>query len=455
MRFIRLSETAAAVLNRRMLICLFTGFSSGLPFFFLIQFVPAWLRVEGVGLKEIGFFALVQLPYVWKFVWAPLLDRYSVPGLGRRRGWMLGTQVGLLVVMGALGYWQPAEELQLVMWVALVVAFFSATQDIALDAYRRELLPDRELGLGNAVHVQAYRIAGLVPGTLGMVLADHLPWSVVFPIIGVFMVVGIGLTLAISEIPRDPDAPRTLREAISEPFREFVTRNGVRFAVLCLSFMFLYKLGDSMATALSTPFYLDLGFSMTEIGLIAKNAALWPSIIGGLLGGILMLKIGINRALWLFGVVQLVTILGFAVLAEAGHERWVLGVVIALEYLGVGLGTAAFVAFIARATTPALAATQIALFTAIAALPRTLASVLTGFLVEGGDVGQLDGAGGWVLETLVLLGLPEAGLGWTRFFLLCTVLALPGMLLLIWVAPWRAPANVQGDASGPPPISAK
>jgi PAT family beta-lactamase induction signal transducer AmpG len=455
MRFIRLSETAAAVLNRRMLICVFTGFSSGLPFFFLIQFVPAWLRVEGVGLKEIGFFALVQLPYVWKFVWAPLLDRYSVPGLGRRRGWMLGTQVGLLVVMGALGYWQPAEELQLVMWVALVVAFFSATQDIALDAYRRELLPDRELGLGNAVHVQAYRIAGLVPGTLGMVLADHLPWSVVFPIIGVFMVVGIGLTLAISEIPRDPDAPRTLREAISEPFREFVTRNGVRFAVLCLSFMFLYKLGDSMATALSTPFYLDLGFSMTEIGLIAKNAALWPSIIGGLLGGILMLKIGINRALWLFGVVQLVTILGFAVLAEAGHQRWVLGVVIALEYLGVGLGTAAFVAFIARATTPALAATQIALFTAIAALPRTLASVLTGFLVEGGDVGQLDGAGGWVLGTLVLLGLPEAGLGWTRFFLLCTVLAVPGMLLLIWVAPWRAPASVQGDASGPPPISAK
>jgi PAT family beta-lactamase induction signal transducer AmpG len=455
MRFIRLSETAAAVLNRRMLICLFTGFSSGLPFFFLIQFVPAWLRVEGVGLKEIGFFALVQLPYVWKFVWAPLLDRYAVPGLGRRRGWMLCTQVGLLLVMGALGYWRPAEELQLIMWVALVVAFFSATQDIALDAYRRELLPDRELGLGNAVHIQAYRIAGLVPGTLGMVLADHLPWTVVFPIIGLFMVVGIGMTLAIAEIPRDPDAPRTLREAISEPFREFVTRNGVRFAVLCLSFMFLYKLGDSMATALSTPFYLDLGFSMTEIGLIAKNAALWPSIIGGLLGGILMLKIGINRALWLFGVVQLITILGFAVLAEAGHQRWVLGVVIALEYLGVGLGTAAFVAFIARATTPALAATQIALFTAIAALPRTLASVLTGFLVEGGDLGQLEGVGGWVLGTLVLLGLPEAGLGWTRFFLLCTVLAVPGMLLLIWVAPWRAVSDVQADGSGAPPISAK
>lgn len=461
MRFIRLSETAAAVLNRRMLICLCTGFSSGLPFFFLVQFVPAWLRSEGVGLKEIGFFALVQLPYVWKFLWAPLLDRYTVPGLGRRRGWMLGSQVGLLVVMAALGYWQPAEELQLIMWVALIVAFFSATQDIALDAYRRELLPDFELGLGNAFHIQAYRIAGLIPGALGLVLADRLPWTVVFGVVAAFMLVGIGLTLMISEAVRDPKPPRTLREAVTEPFREFVSRNGAKFALLCLAFMFFYKLGDSMATALSTPFYLDLGFSMTEIGLIAKNAALWPSIVGGLLGGILMLKIGINRALWLFGVVQLVTILGFAALAEVGHVRWVLGVVIAFEYLGVGLGTAAFVAFIARATTPALAATQFALFTAITALPRTLASVLTGFLVEGGDPDQLEGVESALIGGLMALGLPLEGLGWTRFFLLCTVLAVPGMMLLIWVAPWHGRGHGRGhdgapdDASGAPSISAE
>jgi PAT family beta-lactamase induction signal transducer AmpG len=218
-----------------------------------------------------------------------------------------------------------------------------------------------------------------------------------------------------------------------------------------------------MATALSTPFYLDLGFSMTEIGLIAKNAALWPSIVGGVLGGILMLKIGINRALWLFGVVQLVTILGFAALAEVGHVRWVLGVVIAFEYLGVGLGTAAFVAFIARATSPALAATQFALFTAITALPRTLASVLTGFLVEGGDPDQLEGVESVLIGALMALGLPLEGLGWTRFFLLCTVLAVPGMLLLIWVAPWHGRGHEQGqgkdrapdDASGAPSISAE
>ena len=183
--------------------------------------------------------------------------------------------------------------------------------------------------------------------------------------------------------------------------------------VKILAFKLLYKLGDSMATALSTPFYLDMGFTKTEIGLVAKNAALWPSIIGGLLGGVLMLKIGINRALWLFGVIQLVTILGFAVLAEAGNDLVILAVVIALEYLGVGLGTAAFVAFIARSTSMKFAATQFALLTALTAVPRTFASALTGFMVE------------WV--------------GWTEFFLICTLLALPGMVMLIWVAPFNGP----------------
>ncbi|MHC5112565.1 MAG: AmpG family muropeptide MFS transporter [Planctomycetota bacterium] len=450
-----MTEAVAAVLNRRMAICVFTGFASGLPFFFLIQFIPAWLRDEGVGLKEIGFFALVQLPYVWKFLWAPALDRYVLPGLGRRRGWMLGTQIALFVSMSVSGYRRPGEDLQTIMWLALIVAFFSATQDIALDAYRRELLPDRELGLGNAIHIQAYRVAGLVPGTLGLILADHLPWHVVFPVVGVFMVLGMGMTLVISEANKHPTPPRTLREAIVEPFREFLTRNGVRYAVLCLAFMFFYKLGDSMATALSTPFYLDLGFSKSEIGLIAKNAALWPSIIGGILGGILMLKIGINKALWVFGAFQLITILGFAGLAEAGSVRWVLAVVISLEYLGVGLGTAAFVAFIARATTPALAATQIALLTAVTALPRTLSAVLTGYLVEGGEPDQLDGIDVAMMTGLMLLGLPEQGLGWTRFFLLCTALAIPGMLLLFWVAPWReAPSELESTESETPAVRA-
>jgi PAT family beta-lactamase induction signal transducer AmpG len=373
---------------------------------------------------------------VWKFLWSPLVDRYPLRafGLGRRRGWMLATQLVLLAAIVALGQWRPASELDLVIAIAAIVAFFSATQDIVLDAYRRELLPDVELGLGNAVHIQTYRLSGLIPGALALVLADHLAWEWVFTVIAAFMLVGIALTLTIEEVGATP-GPGSLRAAIVEPFREYVGRRGVKSAALALFFLFFYKLGDSMATALSTPFYIDLGFSLTEIGLIAKNAALWPSIIGGILGGLWMLKLGIDKALWVFGLVQLVTILGFAVLAEVGNDPWLLAVVISLEYLGVGLGTAAFVAFIARETSPALAATQIALFTALTALPRTLANALTGLIVEGGGSVEPGTAEATLFALLQSLGLPDAGLGWTHFFYFCTVMGLPGMVLLWWVAP--------------------
>jgi PAT family beta-lactamase induction signal transducer AmpG len=399
------------VLSRRMVICAFTGFTSGMPLYFLISLIPAWLRVEGVGLKEIGFFSLVQLPYVWKFVWAPLMDRYRPPFLGRRRGWMLITQVVLLLSLASVGFYQPSSDLQIIVWLSVLIAFFSATQDIVLDAYRRELLPELELGLGNSVHVQTYRISQLIPGALGLILADHFEWDIVFMVVGGFMLIGIALTLAVSEAIDKPQIPRSIGAAVVEPFKEYFKRRGVAAALLVLAFMFLYKLGDNMATALSTPFYIDLGFSLTDIGVVAKNAGLWPMIIGGILGGILMLKIGINRALWLFGLVQVVTILGFAVLSEVGANLMVLALVIALEYLGVGLGTAAFIAFIARETNPVYAATQLALLTALTAVPRTFANATTGLIVEA--------------------------IGWTPFFLLCTALAVPGMLLLFWVAPFR------------------
>ncbi len=401
-----------AILNRRMLICIFTGLASGMPLYLLYQLVPAWLRDSGVSLRDIGLFALVGIPYTWKFMWAPLMDRYVPPFLGRRRGWMLVTQVALLLLIGVLGMLQPQQSLGLVAVVAVAVAFFSASQDVVLDAYRRELLPDEELGLGNSIHVTAYRISSLIPGSLALVLADHLPWSSVYWIVASFMLVGIGLCVSISEPQSELPAARGLREAVVAPFREYLSRRGTKSVLLILAFMFLYKLGDSMATALATPFYMDMGFSMTEIGLIAKHAALWPSIAGGLLGGVIMIRLGINKALWMFGVVQLLSILGYAVLAEAGHVRWLLALVISFEYLGVGLGTAAFIAFIARETSRKYAATQFALFTAITALPRTFANASTGMIVES--------------------------IGWTEFYLVCTLLAIPGMLLLRWVAPWRA-----------------
>jgi len=392
-----------------MLTCIFTGFTSGLPLYVLISLLPAWLRTEGVSLKEIGLFSLILMPYTWKFIWAPAVDRFSVPLFGLRRGWMLITQVALLISISSLGFFQPESDIWSIAYLAFAVALFGATQDIVIDAFRREILSDNELGLGNSFHVNAYRISGLIPGSLALILADHLPWQQVFYITAAFMLIGIGMTITVKE-PNVTDRPKSIREAVIEPFNEFIHRKGWQGALLILSFIFLYKLGDNMATALSTPFYQDLGFSLTEIGSVAKLAGLIPAIVGGILGGILMIKIGINKALWLFGLVQMLTILGFAALAEIGHNIWALGAAISMEYLGVGLGTSAFVAYIARSTNPRYTATQFALFTALAASPRTLVSSSVGFIVES--------------------------TGWTSFFLICTLLALPGMALLWYVAPW-------------------
>jgi PAT family beta-lactamase induction signal transducer AmpG len=394
-----------------MLICIFTGLASGMPLYVLFQLVPAWLSEGGVSLAEIGLFSLVGIPYTWKFLWAPMMDRFVPPFLGRRRGWMLITQVALLLSIGVLGMFDPAQSTWLIACLAIAVAFFSASQDVVLDAYRREILADDELGMGNAIHVQAYRISSLVPGSLALILADSLPWSSVFWITAAFMAVGVVMTLVISESDAEVPADSGLRQALAAPFKEYLGRRGWSGVLLVLGFMFLYKIGDNMATALSIPFYLEMGFSKTEIGLVAKHAALWPAIFGGLLGGLLMVRVGINRALWGFGVVQVISILGFALLAKTGPELWLLAGVIGFEYLGVGMGTAAFTAFIARETSKTYAATQFALFTALAAVPRTLANASTGVIVEM--------------------------IGWFEFFLLCAVLALPGMLLLFWVAPWK------------------
>ncbi|MFC1776094.1 AmpG family muropeptide MFS transporter [Pseudomonadota bacterium] len=399
------------LLNRRMVICIFLGFASGMPLYVLFQLVPAWLRSHEVDLATIGLFALVSLPYTWKFAWSPLMDRFKLPFLGRRRGWALLTQVGLLLSIAALGRFDPSVSLQAIVVTVFVISLFSASQDIVIDAYRRELLADDELGTGTSLFVNAYRVSSLVPGSLALILSDHLPWSTVYWVTAAFMGVGIATTLLIREVSDDALAPGTLREAIIEPFVEFFSRDGFMAGLAILAFMFLYKLGDNMATALATPFYLDMGFSRTEIGSIAKVAALWSVVAGGIIGGIAMLKLSINRALWIFGFVQMFTILGYVWLSTAGHHPLGLFVVVSGEYLGVGLGTVALTAYMARETSKAFSATQFALFTSFIAIPRTFANASTGFIIEA--------------------------IGYTMFFIVCILVAIPGMLLLLKVAPWN------------------
>jgi PAT family beta-lactamase induction signal transducer AmpG len=400
-----------------MLTCIFLGFSSGMPLYVLISLVPAWLRSNQVDLATIGLFALVGLPYTWKFVWSPLMDRYKLPFLGRRRGWALLTQLVLLLSIGILGAFNPSTSIQAIVAVVFIVALFGASQDIVIDAYRRELLADDELGTGTSIFVNAYRLSGLVPGSLALILADYQPWPVVFWVTGAFMLVGILTTLTIREVSDDALAPHTLRSAVVDPFVEFFSRDGVMAGLAILAFLFLYKLGDNMATALATPFYIDMGYSLSEIGSVAKVAGLWASIAGGILGGIIMLKISINRALWLFGFVQLITIAPFVWLSQAGHTLTGLFLAVSGEYLGVGLGTIALTAFMARETSKAFTATQFALFTSFIAIPRTVANASTGFIVEAA--------------------------GWTLFFVICVIAAIPGMLLLLKVAPWAERRNLE------------
>jgi PAT family beta-lactamase induction signal transducer AmpG len=329
-------------------------------------------------------------------------------------------QVCLLFSIASFAGIDPAVDITPVIWVVVATAFFSATQDIVIDGYRRELLPDNELGLGNSIHVNAYRISSLVPGSLALILADRMPWSVVFVVVAAFMLVGILSTLFIPETSDDSVAPKSLRAAIVDPFVEFFTRDSLKSALLVLAFIVLYKLGDNMATALQTPFFIDMGYSLTQIGTVAKFANLGASIVGGIVGGVLMLRISINRALWLFGVVQMASILGYALLSLIEANALALFAATGFEYFGVGLGTAAISAYIAAQTDRRFSVTQLALLLSFVTLARTFTSAISGFLIEA--------------------------VGYTSFFLICFALAIPGMVLLLWVAPWSGRTTRQDAA---------
>ncbi len=405
------------IFSKKMALCLSLGFASGMPLFVVLTLLGAYLRKEGVNLKEIGLFSLIMIPYTWKFVWSPLVDRYNLFHFGRRRSWMLISQIAVFFSIFLLGQFSPKTSLSVIAIVSVILSFASATQDIVIDAYRREILTDRELGLGTSLFITASRASSLVPGGLSLVIAQFLSWSDVFFITAAFMLPALVVTFFIKE-PETINAPRNLRQAIIEPFREFKDRRGLKSMFLIILFVFCYKLGDSMATALATPFYIDLHYDLLTIGLVAKNAGLWSMLIGGILGGVIMLKTGINKALWYFGFGQLITILGFVILAHEGigsdtaPSVFLLAFVIIAECLGAGLGTSAFVAFLSAQTNKTYAATQFALLTSLSAVPRTFCNATTGYIVEF--------------------------MGWENFFIFCTVLAIPGMLLLLKVAPFKS-----------------
>ena len=417
------------LLSRRMILCCLTGFSSGLPLYVLLNLVQAWLTAENVNIKTLGLFALVMFPYTWKFLWAPFFDSVSpVKGMGRGRGWLVITQAVLFLLITMMGLIDPKSVMSfagitvsgvsLAAAMCFLVSMASASQDIALDALRREILKDNELGLGNSLFVNLYRLSQLVPGSLAFILADHIPWSMVYLITGLFMIPGLLATLFVVKEPQIAAGKRTFREAVSLPLKEFVSRKGVRHALLVLLFIFCYKLGDSMATSLLTRFYLDKGFTRTAIGILSKSVSLPMSVIGALLGGIWMLKIGINRALWLFGLFQFITILIF-ILLDMYPTKTVLSLVIGAEAFGVGLGTCAFTSYLARETNPAYTAFQFALSTSLAAVPRTFFNAACGYL--------------------------QAILGWSGFYYVCAIIAVPGMLLLLKVAPWNGGSDLESE----------
>ncbi|MGD2270583.1 MAG: MFS transporter, partial [Desulfobacterales bacterium] len=305
------------ILSRRMLVAFVMGFSSGLPLLLTMGVLQAWMKDEGVDLTWIGMITLVQVPYTWKFIWAPFLDRFILPFLGRRRGWLLIAQLALMTAIAGLGYSDPVKNTGLMVFTAILVAFFSATQDIVIDAYRREDLPDEELGLGSSMYIYGYRLGMLLASGGGMIMADFMPFSRVYLFMAGCMLPGVLTTLLTPEPKTETGTPRSMKEAVVNPLVDYFSRNE---ALWILAFILLYKLGDTMASAITTPFYLEIGFSKTEIGTVVKIFGTGATMAGAFMGGLLLLKMGITRGLWIFGILQALSTAGFALLAKIGYN---------------------------------------------------------------------------------------------------------------------------------------
>ncbi|NWF61953.1 MAG: AmpG family muropeptide MFS transporter [Fischerella sp.] len=391
---------------------LLLGFASGLPLLLIGTTLKAWMTEEQVDLGAIGWFSLASLPYSFKFLWSPFLDRFTLPFLGRRRGWLILMQIALMVAIAFMAFQQPKQALQLLAINAIVIAFLSATQDIAADAYRTDVLTELEMGVGAAVFILGYRVALLIAGSLGLILADRMPWSSVYLLMAGMMVIGIFGCLFAPE-PRQISPPASLAEAVILPFGEFFQRKGVIQALLILVFITLYKLGDALLSNMATPFLLTVGFTKTDIGAIQVGMGLIATIVGALVGGVILSKIGINRSLWVFGVLQALSNFAYFILAQPqfAQNYQLLVVTINIENFCGGLGTAAFVAFLMSLCNQRFSATQYALLSSLMAVSRDILAAPSGSIAKS--------------------------TGWSTFFLITIVAAVPGLLLLPVFAPWN------------------
>ena len=412
---------------------LLLGFSSGLPFALADDAFKAWMTKSGFDVKTIGWLSLVSLPYSLKFLWSPLIDRFRVPLLGRRRGWILATQIALVGVVFALAGQMSAmvgmdataktTALSGVAIVAVIMAFLSATQDIAIDAYRSDVLQPLEVGAGASVMILGYRIAMLFTGWFAFNLADRLGWAVVYGVMALFMGIGVLGTLFAPNPQQDEQAPATLKDAVVQPFLEFFQRMGVQRALLALLFIILFRLGDAMVAKMAIPFLgaKGLGFSDGDIGTIRQGMGLVATIVGTLCGGAVLSRLGINRSLWIFGGLQAVSNLGYWALAIVGKDYTALVLAINVENFCGGLGTAGFLGFLMSLCNPNFSATQFALLSSLMAVGRDV--------IAGPSSGEF-------AQRLVFSA--NAGLaGWGNFFLVTLLAALPGMVLLPFFAPWN------------------
>lgn len=396
--------------SRRMLALGLLGFASGLPLYLTNDTLKAWMTEAGVSLGAIGLFSLVALPYSLKFLWSPLLDRYVPPIWGRRRGWLLITQVALTLAIAAMSLQQPQQALQLVAVNAIAIAFFSASQDIAVDAHRTDSLAPAEMGAGTAVYLIGYRAAIILVGAGALILADHLPWNLVYLVLAGLMASCVLFTAFAAEPEANP--PATLVDAVYLPFRDFLQRFGWRRGAAILLFVVLYRYGDALVNSLTTPFLLQLGFTKTTIGTIRVGMGMVASIVGALSGGAILSQIGINRSLWLFGGLQTLSNLAYWGLAQLGPSYPALVLTINVENFCGGLGTAGFLAFLMSLCNRQFSATQYALLSSLVAVSRDILTAPAGKIAES--------------------------LGWPGFFLFTVGAALPGLLLLPLFAPWTA-----------------